>query len=314
MNEATDYDGAWKEALEIYLQPFLRLCFPAVAQRIDWSAPVEFLDKELQEIVRDAHLGKQWVDKLIKVRRLDGDEQWVLLHVEVQAQLDAKLPQRVYQYHHRIVDRFGRLAATLVVLADQHEAWAPSCYEEELWGCRVRFEYPVCKLLTLAREGGPLEDSANPAAVVVAAHLAAQRTGTDMAQRHRLKWQLTRRLYDHGYRREDILELYRLIDWLMRLPEDLEKEFRRELHDYEQERVMPYVTSIERLGRQEGRIQALQETILDVLEARFGAVPYRLREQIQALQDEAALKRFHRQAVQVGGLEEFTRAVGTPQA
>jgi hypothetical protein len=150
--------------------------------------------------------------------------------------------------------------------------------------------------------------------VVVAAHLAAQRTGTDMAQRHRLKWQLTRRLYDHGYRREDILELYRLIDWLMRLPEDLEKEFRRELHDYEQERVMPYVTSIERLGRQEGRIQALQETILDVLEARFGAVPYRLREQIQALQDEAALKRFHRQAVQVGGLEEFTRAVGTPQA
>ena len=43
MVETTDYDGAWKEAVEIYLQPFLGLCFPAVAQRIQWSMPVEFL-------------------------------------------------------------------------------------------------------------------------------------------------------------------------------------------------------------------------------------------------------------------------------
>jgi hypothetical protein len=68
MSQAMDYDGAWKEAIELYLQPFLQLCFPEIAQCIDWSAPVEFLDKELQEIVRDAHLGKQWVDKLIKDR------------------------------------------------------------------------------------------------------------------------------------------------------------------------------------------------------------------------------------------------------
>jgi hypothetical protein len=53
MNEVVDYDGAWKEALEIYLQPFLRLCFPAVAERIDWNAPVEFLDKELQDFEQE---------------------------------------------------------------------------------------------------------------------------------------------------------------------------------------------------------------------------------------------------------------------
>ena len=98
MSEAIDYDGAWKETVEIYLQPFLQLCFPEIAKRIDWSTPVEFLDKELQEIVRDSDLGKQRVDKLIKVRRLDGAEEWVLLHVEVQAQPDEGLPQRVYQW------------------------------------------------------------------------------------------------------------------------------------------------------------------------------------------------------------------------
>lgn len=98
MNQAPDYDGAWKEAIEIYLQPFLELCFPDIAGQIDWSARFEFLDKELQEIVRDADLGKQRVDKLIKVRRLDGAGEWVLLHMEVQAQPDEELPLRVYQY------------------------------------------------------------------------------------------------------------------------------------------------------------------------------------------------------------------------
>jgi hypothetical protein len=68
VNQVADYDGAWKEALEIYLRQFLELCFPQVASDIDWAAGIEFLDKELEEVVRDAQLGKQWVDKLIKDR------------------------------------------------------------------------------------------------------------------------------------------------------------------------------------------------------------------------------------------------------
>lgn len=131
-SEAIDYDGAWKEAIELYLRSFLELCFPDVAGKIDWRTPVEFLDKELQEIVRNSDLGKQQVDKLAKVRRQDGAEEWVLFHVEVQAQPDEGLPRRVYQYHHRIVDRFGKRVVTLAVLADEREAWKPAHYEEEL--------------------------------------------------------------------------------------------------------------------------------------------------------------------------------------
>ena len=50
MNEATDYDGAWKEAIEIYLRPFLELCFPVVASGIDWSAPFEFSDMNRRKL------------------------------------------------------------------------------------------------------------------------------------------------------------------------------------------------------------------------------------------------------------------------
>ncbi len=43
---------------------------------------------------------------------------------------------------------------------------------------------------------------------------------------------------------------------------------------------MPYVTSVERLAKQEGRtegqLQGLRESVLDALEARFADVPYPL--------------------------------------
>src|SRR5690606_12612150 len=98
--------------------------------------------------------------------------------VEVQTQPDQDLPRRAYRYHHRIVDRFGRRTATLVVLADERAGWLPSAYEEELWGCRVRFDFPICKLMELPTQG-LLESAKNPASVVVAAHLASQASRGD---------------------------------------------------------------------------------------------------------------------------------------
>jgi hypothetical protein len=134
----TDYDGGWKEVLEHYFRSFLELCFPAASAEIDWNAPFEFLDKELEEVVRDADLGKQRADKLVKVQRLDGVAEWVLVHVEVQAQRDPDLPLRMYRYHHRISDRYGRAVVSLAVLADPLPDWRPGAYEEDLWGCRLQ--------------------------------------------------------------------------------------------------------------------------------------------------------------------------------
>jgi hypothetical protein len=81
-DERIDYDNPWKEALSLYFQPFLAFFFPNIATQIDWSRDYEFLDKELQQIVRDAEIGRRDADKLVKVWRLDGEETWVLIHIE----------------------------------------------------------------------------------------------------------------------------------------------------------------------------------------------------------------------------------------
>ena len=57
---------------------------------------------------------------------------------------------------------------------------------------------------------------------------------------------------------------------------------------------MKYVTRIERRGRAEGRADALRTAALEILETRFGELPYELREELQALGNETVLKRLPR--------------------
>lgn len=87
--QRADYDSPWKESLESYFADFLIFFFPQVHTEIDWKRDYEFLDTELQQVVRDAELGRRWADKLVKVWRKSGDEAWVLVHIEVQSQEEA---------------------------------------------------------------------------------------------------------------------------------------------------------------------------------------------------------------------------------
>jgi hypothetical protein len=75
----TEYDSPWKEALDAYFEAFLAFFFPQAHAAIDWSRGYEALDKELQQVVREAELGPRVVDKLVKVWLKGGAEAWVLL-------------------------------------------------------------------------------------------------------------------------------------------------------------------------------------------------------------------------------------------
>ena len=69
MLEQADYDSPWKEMLEGYFEEFMAFFFPEIAADIEWELGYQFLDKELQQVVRDAELGRRVADKLVKVAR-----------------------------------------------------------------------------------------------------------------------------------------------------------------------------------------------------------------------------------------------------
>ncbi|WP_017327926.1 DUF4351 domain-containing protein [Synechococcus sp. PCC 7336] len=90
-------------------------------------------------------------------------------------------------------------------------------------------------------------------------------------------------LYERGYEREAIVNLYRFIDWIIQLPAELELEFRTELEQWEQEGRMPYLSTIERMARQEGLEQGERALILRQLARRFGEMSAQRQARIEAL-------------------------------
>src|SRR5438105_15891110 len=98
----TDYDSPWKEALDRFFEACLAFFFPQAHADINWSRGYEMLDKELQQIVRKAKQGRRYVDKLVKVWLKSGEEQWLLIHSEVQVRKEGEFAKRMYVYNYRI--------------------------------------------------------------------------------------------------------------------------------------------------------------------------------------------------------------------
>ncbi len=290
---ATEFDSPWKDVIERYFEDFIAFFFPQAHGEIDWTRDYEFLDKELQQVVRDAELGRRLADKLVKVWRIGGEEAWVLIHVEVQSQEETNFAERMYVYHYRIYDRYKRSVASIAILGDERDSWRPNQFGYELWGSEVRFRFPVVKLLDY-QQWSALEDSSNPFATVVMAHLKAQETRADRSRRFEWKLTITRRLYERRFSREDVLNLFQFIDWVMSLPEELEQQFWREVIQYEEERRMPYITSVERIGIQKGRVQGIREGLLEGislgLKLKFGREGLGVLPEISALQDVEQLR------------------------
>jgi hypothetical protein len=318
--KSAEYDSPRKEILELYLCEFMSFFFPSIYPEIDWRLGWEFLDKELQQVVRDAETGRRFVDKLVKVWRFNGEEAWVLLHIEVQGQKEVDFSKRMYIYHYRLMDRYDRPVISLAVLTDEHSNWRPNTYGHKLWGCDLNFAFPIAKLLDYKDNLEALEQNPNPFAVVTLAHLQAQ--ATRKAPNARLEWKLrlVKGLYDRGYSKKDILELFRFIDWILALPEDLTLAFKHALDTFEEQRQMRYVTSIERMGVQQGLQQGVQQgsiqqgqaCVVEVLEVRFGAVPATITKQICTIEDTNKLKTLHRQAITIESLARFQQILLNP--
>lgn len=269
-NPQTEYDSLWKDILQLYFEEFMLFFFPEAYREIDWTRKPEFLDKELQEVVRDAELGRRFADKLVKLYRNSGEENWILVHIEVQSQEESNFAKRMYTYNYRIYDRYERSIASLAVLGDEHANWRPSRFGFELFGCRVDFQFPVVKLVDYKHRLGELEASRNPFATVVMAHLAALETSSDRLQRKQQKLALVRRLYALGFKRQDVLNLLAFVDWMLTLPLELEAEFNREVEQLEAEQRMKYITSFERLGIEKGKHSEALSLVTRLLNRRLG--------------------------------------------
>ena len=256
-----DFDGAWKNMpSERRFEAFVAFFLPEIHPLIDWSRGVESLEQELRAITRKSKRGHRSVDRLVKVWLLDGTESWVLVHVEIQSQEDAAFSLRMFQYRYRALDLFGERPITcLAILGDPNAAWKPRGYSNRFWGTSVNFAFPVVKLLEYADRLQELEASANPFARFVVAHLKTLETQGDYETRLQWKLRIIQGLYDMGVTEAEIGQLYHDFDWLLALPDPLAIRYHTTMTEFEEERVMPHLSTAEPIGREIGRKEGREE-------------------------------------------------------
>ena len=116
-------------------------------------------------------------------------------------------------------------------------------------------------------------------------------------------------LYDRGFSRGDVLEIFRFIDWMMTLPEALERGFEREIEEYEGARTMSYMTTWERRGlekgREEGRVAEAQAILRRLGSLRFGPPSGATTAFIDALNAPEALEALTERLLQVESWDEL---------
>jgi hypothetical protein len=273
-----EQDSPWKDVVEDLFEAFLFFFFPDVHKEIDFSKGYQFLDKELQKIIKSSKTGKRYADKLAKVYLVDGSEKWLLIHIEIQGYEEKEFPERMFIYYYRIFDKFRKAVISLAVLTDDKPAFRPNEYSRAICGCEVIFRYPLVKIIDYRDRVAELEASPHPFAIIVRAYLKALGVAGNVKERYAWKKHFLLELYQRGMNHETRLAIFKFIDWIMELPDDLEAEINKGIETIE-ETTMPHMTSAQRIDMKRG----LAKGIATVLELKFGEACQPLSERTNKL-------------------------------
>ncbi|MDD1448126.1 hypothetical protein MEN98_18815 [Dolichospermum sp. ST_sed8] len=209
----------------------------------------------------------------------------------------------MFIYNYRAFDLYQKPVISLAILGDETKSWRPNSFQYCFGSSQLIFNFSIVKLLDYQWE--ELEQSNNIFAIVVMAHLKTKATNSNLSAREQWKWNLARLLYERGYNRKEIVDLYKVIDLMMALSEDLQLSFEEKFSNYQEERKMPLLTNIERrtIERTE------KKNIIKLLQVRFGDIPENLIASINQIDDTSFLEQIFVSTISVSSLEEFAQLV-----
>ena len=137
-------------------------------------------------------------------------------------------------------------------------------------------------MLDYATHQDQLYQNPNPFALVTLAHLLTQATRQDMNARFAAKWKLVQLLYQRGWDKQRVIDLFSVLDWMMRLPEQLKRSLWHNIEVLEEQEKMRYVTSVEQIGIEKGLLQGMQQGMQrGLMQGRAEGEAYALRRLLQ---------------------------------
>jgi hypothetical protein len=307
-----EFDGPCKYALELYFETFVQVFFPELFELVDWEQGYRPLDTELQTVLEDVSPGKILADRLFEVKLKSGLEVWLLIHIEIQSQKDVELPQRMFEYRYWIARRFGKPVKSIAILGDDDPTWRPVEYRVESFGNLLVFRYDAIKLLDY--EGRDDDLVRHPIGFAILAHLISLRCKDDDRRRMEEKFALIRQVYHRGVQSGDIKRLYKIVDWLLQLPNEFRPEWEIKMSALRVVSEPDYMTHYEqdgydrgiRQGMQNSEIHASIKAILFGMDLLYGTPSESLSSRISEIRDPAILEQLLAALKRRSSIEVFT--------
>ncbi len=211
-------DTLWKSILEDIFEDFLLFFYPESGSFFDFSKDFEYLDKELEQLFppEDNLYQVRFVDKLVKVHCRNGDNEWILVHIEVQGYHDPHFTQRMFTYYSRILDKYGKPITAFAIFTENNTAFKPCEYYREFMGTSVLYRYNSFKILEQDEE--LLRKSDNPFAIVVlTVNMALKSKSVSENDLLSLKIELAKNLLSRNFRKSKINNLLTFLRFYIHL-------------------------------------------------------------------------------------------------
>ena len=242
-------DILWKGVLEDFFEDFLRYFFSEVISEIDFNREFEFLDKELEQLFPDSVASQRFVDKLVKIYLRNGQEKWILCHVEVQGYEDFAFSHRMFTYYYRIIDKYNKPVTALAIFTDHRFSFHPKFYKSEFWGTSILYNYRTYKVLEKSKKEFA-ENPQNPFSIILETVWIELQKGKDV-NRLELKLKMAKTLFERGYPKWKIERLFNFISYYI----NLEKVQEKRIFD---NNIQPLIKKSEPMGIMEAIEQELK--------------------------------------------------------
>ena len=153
--------------------------------------------------------------------------------------------------------------------------------------------------------------------MMVMAHLRTQSTTQNLEQREEWKWELIKSLYERGYAELEVVNLFRFLDKMMTLSKELQEQIKTKIRQYEAERKVPFLSTMEEMAIAEGIAigeerkakSTNKKSIINLLQARFGELPETLIESVNKIDEVAVLEQLLLETISVSSAEEFEELI-----
>jgi hypothetical protein len=286
-----DHDQRMKVLLREFFEEFIRLFFPQWAERFDFGT-VTWLDKE---IFPDPPRGERTAADLVArlttravPPRLEAPEDWLaLVHIELEsADKAAPLRRRMFHYYSPLSRDYNLPVLPLAVyMRVGLEGLGWDVYEESFWGQPIlRLTYPYVGLPALDAEQYVRQDNWLGVALSALMRVTPERR-LELGQE---AWRRLIQCPENAYRRYLLCEC---LDAYLPQNDDQRRNFEQTILTDPDPGVRTMSMTIFEKFRQEGRAEGIAEgsvkgqrdSLLVLLETRFGPLTPETKGQIERL-------------------------------